>query len=238
MTTSCYAWHPNAVARRDQRSRRGDMTFYWTNQQGGRLMFYHDHAYGITRLNVYAGEAAGYLLYDPAEEAALNAAAGTLPPRYSPRDLAHLIPLVIQDKTFVPSAAQLDDGSNLGGLRHGCPEPATLATSGSRTSTCRTRTRTTRWAARAIWPLGLRCVVLPADDDPHGWRQRCGDHPLHVCRFPVNCWNRLPRTTTWRLPDHSQSVRHAGIIHGHAASSTARRIRFSTSRPRLTASRF
>ncbi len=50
------------------------MTFYWTNQQGGRLMFYHDHAYGITRLNVYAGEAAGYLLYDPAEEAALATA--------------------------------------------------------------------------------------------------------------------------------------------------------------------
>src|SRR5262249_36489357 len=45
----------------------GSMTFYWTNQQGGRLMFYHDHAYGITRLNVYDGEAAGYLLYDPAE---------------------------------------------------------------------------------------------------------------------------------------------------------------------------
>ncbi len=47
------------------------MTFYWTNQQGGRLMFYHDHAYGITRLNVYVGEAAGYYLYDPAEETAL-----------------------------------------------------------------------------------------------------------------------------------------------------------------------
>src|SRR5581483_10087632 len=43
----------------------GAMTFYWTNQQGGRLMFYHDHAYGITRLNVYGGEAAGYLLSDP-----------------------------------------------------------------------------------------------------------------------------------------------------------------------------
>ena len=31
-------------------------------------MFYHDHAYGITRLNVYAGEAAGYLLQDPVEQ--------------------------------------------------------------------------------------------------------------------------------------------------------------------------
>ncbi len=84
----------------------GNMTFYWTNQQGGRLMFYHDHAYGLTRLNVYAGEAAGYLLYDPVEEAAL--ATGTAPGTITATpDLAHLIPLVIQDKTFVPSAAQL-----------------------------------------------------------------------------------------------------------------------------------
>lgn len=85
----------------------GAMTFFWTNQQGGRLMFYHDHAYGITRLNVYAGEAAGYLLYDPAEEIAL--AAGTAPGTITPTgaDLAHLIPLVIQDKTFVPTQAQL-----------------------------------------------------------------------------------------------------------------------------------
>jgi FtsP/CotA-like multicopper oxidase with cupredoxin domain len=84
----------------------GAMTFFWTNQQGGRLMFYHDHAYGITRLNVYAGEAAGYLLYDPTEEAAL--AAATAPGTITANaDLAHLIPLVIQDKTFVPSAAQL-----------------------------------------------------------------------------------------------------------------------------------
>ena len=84
----------------------GDMTFYWTNQQGGRLMFYHDHAYGITRLNVYAGEAAGYLLYDPAEETAL--ANATAPGSITAGDLTHLIPLVIQDKTFVPSKVQLD----------------------------------------------------------------------------------------------------------------------------------
>ena len=47
---------------------RQSMTFYYTNQQSARLMFYHDHAYGITRLNVYAGEAAGYLLTDPVEQ--------------------------------------------------------------------------------------------------------------------------------------------------------------------------
>jgi FtsP/CotA-like multicopper oxidase with cupredoxin domain len=84
------------------------LTFYWTNDQGARLMFYHDHAYGLTRLNVYAGEAAGYLLYDTAEEDAL--AAGTTPGTIgsAASDLGHLIPLVIQDKTFVPSKLQLD----------------------------------------------------------------------------------------------------------------------------------
>jgi FtsP/CotA-like multicopper oxidase with cupredoxin domain len=82
----------------------GSATFFYTNANSGRLMFYHDHAWGITRLNVYAGEAAGYLLVDPAEEDDLAVAGvpgtiGTTP------DLAHLIPLVIQDKTFVSDAS-------------------------------------------------------------------------------------------------------------------------------------
>jgi len=79
----------------------GVMTFYYTNQQSARLMFYHDHAWGITRLNVYAGEAAGYLLTDDTEQA-LMAPGGPL------ADVGLGIPLVIQDKTFVPSQAQLD----------------------------------------------------------------------------------------------------------------------------------
>ena len=85
----------------------GNLTFFWTNQQGGRLMFYHDHAYGITRLNVYAGEAAGYLLVDPAEETALAAASVPGTVTASP-DLAHLVPLVIQDKTFVPTGPEMN----------------------------------------------------------------------------------------------------------------------------------
>ena len=46
----------------------GCQTFYYTNQQSARLMFYHDHSWGITRLNVYAGEAAGYLITDDTEK--------------------------------------------------------------------------------------------------------------------------------------------------------------------------
>ncbi|MBI5066915.1 MAG: multicopper oxidase domain-containing protein [Deltaproteobacteria bacterium] len=75
----------------------GSQTFYWTNQQSSRLMFYHDHAYGITRLNVYVGEAAAYVITDPVEQELV--AGGILP--------TETIPLVIQDKTFVDADAIL-----------------------------------------------------------------------------------------------------------------------------------
>jgi len=85
----------------------GLATYYWTNQQSGRLLFYHDHSHGITRLNVYAGEAAGYLIVDPQESVMMTA--GTLPDICDPAVNGGLcaykygIPLVIQDKTFVPA---------------------------------------------------------------------------------------------------------------------------------------
>ena len=66
---SCDGQTTCAVADATTNPGTGHMTFYYTNQQSARLMFYHDHAYGITRLNVYAGEAAGYLVQDPAEQA-------------------------------------------------------------------------------------------------------------------------------------------------------------------------
>ena len=92
----------------------GSMTFYYPNQQSARLMFYHDHAYGITRLNVYAGEAAGYLLQDSAEAGLVSS--GAIP--------ADQIPLVIQDKTFVDATtiAAQDPTWNWG---TGTPDPVT-----------------------------------------------------------------------------------------------------------------
>jgi FtsP/CotA-like multicopper oxidase with cupredoxin domain len=89
---------------------QGSQTYYWTNQQSGRLMFYHDHAYGITRLNVYAGEAAGYLIWDQVEEdliSGTNVSGGNpsgkqvLPGPALPDPHHFGIPLIIQDKTFV-----------------------------------------------------------------------------------------------------------------------------------------
>jgi FtsP/CotA-like multicopper oxidase with cupredoxin domain len=78
----------------------GAQTFFYTNQQSARLMFYHDHAWGITRLNVYSGEAAGYVITDEMEQSLLAPGA--------PLDgLGTGTPLIIQDRTFVPSDAKM-----------------------------------------------------------------------------------------------------------------------------------
>ncbi len=80
----------------------GVMTFYYTNAMSARLMFYHDHAMGITRLNVYAGEAAGYVVTDQVEQDMIN---GTNVSGVNPGLLKVLpdlgIPLIIQDRTYV-----------------------------------------------------------------------------------------------------------------------------------------
>ena len=89
----------------------GCMTFYYTNQQSARLMFYHDHAWGITRLNVYAGEAAGYLISDDTEKK-LMAAGGAL------ASVGLGIPLVIQDRTFVPQDTQMYNQYDDAGRQH------------------------------------------------------------------------------------------------------------------------
>jgi FtsP/CotA-like multicopper oxidase with cupredoxin domain len=80
----------------------GCMTLFYTNAQSARLQWYHDHALGITRLNVYTGEAAGYVITDAVEQDMIN---GTNVSGVNPGLLKVLpdigIPLIIQDKTFV-----------------------------------------------------------------------------------------------------------------------------------------
>ncbi len=63
---------------------------YPNNQQAGYLWF-HDHALGITRLNVYMGLAGAYLVRDAVEDA-INLPRGQ-----------YEIPLVIQDRKFNPN---------------------------------------------------------------------------------------------------------------------------------------
>jgi hypothetical protein len=70
----------------------GSTTLYFPNDMSARFMFYHDRTSGLTRLNSYAGMEAGYMVTDPTEQALVAA-------RIIPVDQ---IPLIIEDKTFVP----------------------------------------------------------------------------------------------------------------------------------------
>jgi spore coat protein A len=78
----------------------GAAIYDYGNDQSARLLWYHDHAYGNTRLNAYAGLASAYLITDHAESALINS--GVLPniPGYPLG-----IPLVLQDKSFFDPAS-------------------------------------------------------------------------------------------------------------------------------------
>jgi spore coat protein A, manganese oxidase len=76
------------VSGRPARPNGNTVTYTYRNDQPANQLWYHDHAMGITRLNVYAGLAANYLLRDSNEES-LNLPKG-----------GYEIPLVIQDKSF------------------------------------------------------------------------------------------------------------------------------------------
>jgi hypothetical protein len=71
----------------------GTATHYYPNEVSARLLWYHDHAMGITRLNDYAGIVSAYVIVDDFEIDLVSR--GLLP------DLVG-IPLIIQDKSFVP----------------------------------------------------------------------------------------------------------------------------------------
>lgn len=65
--------------------------YYYPNCQRPAPLWYHDHALGITRLNVYAGLAGLYFIRDKHEES-LNFPSGKFE-----------IPLLIQDRSFYPN---------------------------------------------------------------------------------------------------------------------------------------
>ncbi|GAB4099124.1 multicopper oxidase [Sinomonas halotolerans] len=73
--------------------------YHYDNHQDAAGLWYHDHALGITRLNVYAGLASGYLLRD-APGSGIDTGDGVHLPA-SPFE----VPLIIQDRVFA------EDGS-------------------------------------------------------------------------------------------------------------------------------
>lgn len=85
------AWSTPGGAERGPSFNPGD--YIYPNDQQACLLWYHDHAMGITRLNVYAGLAGLYIVRDEVEEG-LNLPAGD-----------YEIPLVIHDRTLNPDGS-------------------------------------------------------------------------------------------------------------------------------------
>jgi spore coat protein A, manganese oxidase len=85
----------------------GDSRRYaYPNQQRAATLWYHDHALGITRLNIYAGLSGFYFLRDR-DELAMHLPSG-----------GYEIPLLLQDRTLNPAGELLylptmEDGSEL-----------------------------------------------------------------------------------------------------------------------------
>ncbi|HEV8337190.1 MAG TPA: multicopper oxidase domain-containing protein [Candidatus Polarisedimenticolia bacterium] len=69
------------------------VTYTYPNDQQAGFIWFHDHALGVTRLNVYMGLAGAYLIRDSVEDA-INLPAGQ-----------YEVPLVIQDKKLNPDGS-------------------------------------------------------------------------------------------------------------------------------------
>ena len=95
----------NQVLRPGQKVPAREAEYYYPNQQSARLMWYHDHAYGITRINAYAGIASAYVITDWYEKLLTNFPVN-LPGPVDPRTVY----LIFQDKIFVdPSTIGTQD---------------------------------------------------------------------------------------------------------------------------------
>jgi spore coat protein A len=78
----------------EEEYRRGEtQTVTYPNEQPATTLWYHDHAISVTRLNVYAGLAAYYLIRDENDTGAEPNPIGIPGGMYE-------IPIVIQDRTF------------------------------------------------------------------------------------------------------------------------------------------
>lgn len=88
--------------------------YTYPNSQRATTLWYHDHAVGITRLNVYAGLAGLYLIRDDQEDA-LNLPGGL-----------YEVPLVIQDRSFNEDGTMFYPSNPLQDPPPGFPNPSVV----------------------------------------------------------------------------------------------------------------
>jgi spore coat protein A, manganese oxidase len=79
----------------------GSATFMYPNDQRATALWFHDHALGMTRVNVYAGPVGFYLLRGGAADVAPGVLPGPAPAVGDPAGRSYYeIPLIIQDRSF------------------------------------------------------------------------------------------------------------------------------------------
>ena len=151
-------------------------TNYYSNQQSGRLMFWHDHISGQTRVSVYSGLAADYLLVSQTEDdlidgtnysgvfTKMGATSSSILPSQSWAGPLYRygIPLIIQDKSFVNDAST-------DALR-----------SANFPSASYTPTGHTYETSVGCWPGGPQAVTPPGTGylTPTNTAATCGSDPL------------------------------------------------------------
>lgn len=77
----------------------GSAVFEYPNDQQAATLWYHDHALGLTRLNIYAGLAGFWLIRDDVEDS-LNLPGPAPGPKDKEGTKYYEIPLAIQDRSF------------------------------------------------------------------------------------------------------------------------------------------
>jgi spore coat protein A len=93
----------------------GYATFQYPNDNRASTIWYHDHALGMTRLNVYAGPAGFYLIRGGPDDTVLDSRTGmgaVLPgpapkdgDKFTPNKTYYEIPIAIQDRSFNDDAS-------------------------------------------------------------------------------------------------------------------------------------
>src|SRR6266700_3054543 len=84
-------------------------TTHYPNEQPATLLWFHAHSLGATRLNVFAGLAAAYILRDAPDT-------GTEPNPIGIPGVAYEIPLVVQDRQFNADGTFLYQTSDIPGV--------------------------------------------------------------------------------------------------------------------------
>jgi spore coat protein A, manganese oxidase len=104
----------NARHKRDWNKKGGSATFKYPNDQRASTLWYHDHALGMTRTNVYAGPAGFYLVRGGASDKVIDTKTrktAKLPgpaPKVGDDPLAGTygeIPIAVQDRAFKDTGA-------------------------------------------------------------------------------------------------------------------------------------